>query len=164
MNKKFTKPYLLSVLSSLMLGCVNSHTLQMHELINYRANTPQMAFMDFKITKSRANKEKVTLSNAILGTGEMRAVVVQPETSVQIKAVLKGDNGKVLGEWFLDHPLYRQFEIMNENGKPERRQLDMKEGLVSLRFQQNELQKYLELYRIDENKKSNKIFNVLLKP
>ena len=164
MNLKTLKPYLSGLLSSLLFGCVSSQSLQMHELLNYRANTPQIVFMDFKITKSGTDGEKVTLHNAILGTGELRPMAVQPATPVQIKAVLKGTTGQVLGEWLLEHPLYRQFEVMNQNGTPERRELDMKEGIASLRFQQNELQKNLELYRIDENKKSTKIFNVLLKP
>lgn len=152
------------VTSMVFLSCASSRTIQLHELPNYQAQVPQIVFMDFKIIKSGNSNEKINLVNAIVGTGEMRAVTTQPETVVQIKAVLKGLDNKVLIEWLLDHPLYQQFEVMSENGQPERRKLDINEAVFSLRFQQNPQQQNLELYRVEADKKIRKIFNVILKP
>jgi len=164
MKKHLLPIYFSGIVSMLLSGCVGSHTIQLHELPNYQANVPQIVFMDFKITKSTNNDEKVILSNAIIGTGEMRAVTTQPETAVQIKVVLKGPENKVLSEWFLDHPLHRQFEVMSENGQLERRELDRNEAIFSLRFQQNTQQQNVELYRVEADKKVRKIFNIILKP
>ena len=156
--------HLLIILVAMLTGCVGNNVLKLHKMPNYRANSPLIMFMDFKVVKSGENSEKVTLNNAILGVGEMRPQDMHPETSIQLKAVLKGTNDEVLGEWYLDHPLYKIVEVMNETGKPERVKLDLPEGIVSLRFQQNPQQKNLELYRVEADKTSHKIFNVDLKP
>ena len=155
----------LFVMSILLISnCASTSTLKIHNLPNYQKNSPLIVFMDFKITKV-GETDNVVMSNAILGVGEMRANMVEPTSEIKIKVVLKGDNDETIDEWLVDYPINRSVEIMDEkSGKIERKNLENQEGTLNIKFQQSPKHKMLELYRIDTDKKSTKIFNLSLKP
>jgi hypothetical protein len=123
-----------------------------------------IVFLDFKITKV-GEADNVVMSNAILGVGEMRPNMIESTSEIKVKVVLKGDNDETIDEWLVDYPINRSVELMDEkSGKIERKNLENQEGTVNVKFQQNAKHKSLELYRIEPDKKSTKIFNISLKP
>jgi hypothetical protein len=139
-----------------MCSCASTNTLKIHNLANYQKNSPLIVFLDFKITK---------VGEADNVVGEMRQNMVQTTSQIKVKVVLKGDNDETVDEWLVDYPINRSVEIMDEkSGKIERKNLENLEGTVNVKFQQNAKHKSLELYRIDTDKKSAKIFNISLKP
>lgn len=148
----------------LMCSCASTNTLKIHNLPNYQKDSPLIVFMDFKITKV-GEADNVVMSNAILGVGEMRPNMPETTSEIKIKVVLKGDNDETIEEWLVDYPINRSVELMDEkSGKIERKNLENQEGTVNVKFQQSPKHKSLELYRIDTDKKSTKIFNISLKP
>ena len=148
----------------LTCSCASTNTLKIHNLPNYQKNSPLIVFMDFKITKV-GEADNVVMSNAILGVGEMRPNMAGTTSEIKIKVVLKGDNDETIDEWLVDYPINRSVELMDEkSGKIERKNLENQEGMLNVKFQQNAKHKNLELYRIDTDKKSTKIFNISLKP
>ena len=148
----------------LISNCASTNTLKIHNLPNYQKNSPLIVFMDFKITKV-GETDNVVMSNAILGVGEMRANMVEPTSEIKIKVILKGENDETIDEWLVDYPINRSVELMDEkSGKIERKNLENQEGTLNIKFQQSPKHKMLELYRIDTDKKSTKIFNLSLKP
>jgi hypothetical protein len=147
-----------------MCSCVGTNTLKIHNLTNYQKNSPLIVFLDFKITRV-GETDNVVMSNAILGVGEMRPITSETTSEIKVKVILKGDNDETIDEWLLDYPINRSVEVMDEkSGKIERKNLENQEGTLNVKFQQNTKHKSLELYRIDTDKKSTKIFNISLKP
>ena len=162
MKKETVFPIIALVV--MLTGCVGTNVVKLHKLPNYQANSPLIVFLDFKISKASGNTDKVTINNAIVGVGEMRPQDTHSENPIQIKAVLKATDGAILGEWFFDHPLHREVEVSNEKGAIERKKVEVEEGIINLRFQQNPMQQSVELYRIGADKSIQKIFNLELKP
>jgi hypothetical protein len=149
---------------ALTCSCASTNTLKIHNLANYQKNSPMIVFLDFKITKV-GEADNVVMSNAILGVGEMRPNMIESTSEIKVKVVLKGDNDETIDEWLVDYPINRSVELMDEkSGKIERKNLENLEGTVNVKFQQNAKHKSFELYRIEPDKKSTKIFNISLKP
>jgi hypothetical protein len=149
---------------AIMCSCAGTNTLRIHNLANYQKNSPLIVFMDFKITKV-GEADNVVMSNAILGVGEMRPIMPETTSEIKVKVVLKGDNDETIDEWLVDYPINRSVEVMDEkSGKIERKNLENQEGTLNIKFQQSPKHKSLELYRIDTDKKSTKIFNISLNP
>jgi hypothetical protein len=147
-----------------MCSCAGSNTLKIHNLANYQKNSPLIVFLDFKITKV-GETDNVVMSNAILGVGEMRPNTPETTSEIKVKVVLKGDNDETIDEWLVDYPINRSVEVMDEkSGKIERKNLENQVGTVNIKFQQSPKHKILELYRIDTDKKSTKIFTISLNP
>ena len=158
---------LLTFFFFLMLaGCFSSKPrVTVHALSNYDPKAAhQILFLDFAISRANAGKlERVTLTNSIMGTGELKNLSAQTHTPYQIKLRSYYKTTQASTEESFEHPLFRSIEIADADGTLTRKLTSDSSGHLSVRLPYTPALTKLELYRVTPDEAMQKIYTLQVK-
>ncbi len=106
--------------------------------------------------------ETVELVNAVSGNGKLKnlaAPVHSPYRIVVIPRYPVDDMEKAL---VFEHPLYKSVEVASGDGRLTKQDLNAKEGILSVRIQNDNGLEKVELYSITPGKENIKIYTLNL--
>ncbi len=145
------------------IGCSGARSvLDVKTLPNYDKTAPEhIVFLNFKITEgSKTGSEQVELMNAMAGSGKMKNLsgghVVYPS---YIKAVKSYVDGRQV-EFLYEHPLIKQIEVSTPDGQISKVVETAREGILSIRFQEEKLLKKMELHSVRPGRAVRKIYSL----
>jgi hypothetical protein len=159
--------YLLVILAaSHLAGCSSGQALlEVSKVSGYdKAAAEHIIFLNLKIIdQGKGSNEKVKLMTATAGNGKMKNIRAAVEYPYQIKVLPRYSTSHLELETVFEHPLYRSVEVPNQDGTMSRSVVNSKEGLISLRFQEESTLDRIEIYSVTPERGSVKIYTLNLK-
>ena len=106
--------------------------------------------------------ETVELVNAVSGNGKLRNLTAPVHSPYRILVIPRYPVNDMENELVFEHPLYKSVEVASENGHLTKQNLNAKEGILSVRIQNDNGLKKIELYSITPGKENIKIYTLNL--
>ena len=163
---KSFKRFLTLFFFPILVGCLSSKPqVTVHALPNYNQKAAhQILFLDFAISRANAGKlERVTLTNSIMGTGELKNLNAQAHTPYQIKLRSYYSTAQASTEENFEHPLFRSIEIADADGTLTRKLTSDSSGHLSVRLPYTPALTKLELYRVTPGEGMQKLYTLQVK-
>lgn len=160
-------PSCFSMLLIVLISCQSSYQrLTVHALLNYDNNSShRILFMDFTVNRSGPGKrEYLTLTNSIVGNGEMKNIGKAVHSPYQLKFVRQyADQHPPVAD-SIEHPLLRSIEIADIDGSLTRKLTSELTGNFSIRFPYTTALKKIDFYSVTPDKGAIKIHTIQIKP
>lgn len=157
--------WFLCFLGLCLTACNGSRsTLNVASLLNYNKEVPDhIIFLNFEITAlNRLDGEKVTLTHAVSGSGRIRNLEGHVDDRNYIRVVKRYADGRET-ESAYQHPLFKQSEVSGAEGKISKVDQVLKEGILSIRLQEEKLLERIELLSVTPEKGTKKIYTLKFK-
>lgn len=137
----------------LIAACHSPKKVEVNELFITEQTLPDsIAFLLFKINKNTVDsKSFVQLVNEVHSVGKMKQASSQIITADNYLTLYFYNNKTLLDSIFLDHPLYKHLEYVEENGTPAAKDIELTEAEFFFRWQ---MQTNLNKIRIFETLKN----------
>lgn len=150
-----------------LTGCGSSRqTLAVHSLPNYDAKSVHhVLFLDFIISRPEPGKsEQLSLTNSIVGNGEMKSLGTPAHSPIQIHTVRYYTDNRPPEKDSLDHPLFRSIESSGADGSLSRTLTTDQSGHFSVRFPYVQALKMIRVYSTTPDSGRQELYTLRLKP
>lgn len=156
-----------SLMTIVLISCQSSYQrLAVHALPNYDINAShRILFLDFSISRSGSGKrERLTLTNSIIGNGEMKNIGRALHSPYQLKFVRQYTDQHPPVADSIEHPLLRSLEIADRDGSQTRQLTSERNGNFSIRFPYTTALKKIDVYSVTPDNGNVKIHTIQIKP
>lgn len=157
--------FIILMIGMLLSGCKTAEsTLTMQNVRNYDPGAAShILFLDFRITGGDGKAEKAELVNVVSGNGKLKNVARPVPNPRQMSVVARYATEHEEVPLVFEHPLHKAVEVASEDGKLSKQDMHAKEGILSVRIQQDNGLEKLELYSITPEKGNIKIYTLNIK-
>ncbi|GGB81318.1 hypothetical protein GCM10011325_05980 [Dyadobacter sediminis] len=133
---------------------------------NYdKAVKEHILFMEFDIrTGAKGRQEKVKLVRAVAGNGRTKGLNSPVHGPYRIMMVPRYRSNALEKEFYYEHPLFRSVEVASPGGTLSKASIAAKQGMLSVRIQENADLDRIELFSLTPDKGTTKIYTVYFQP
>ncbi|MCF2493209.1 hypothetical protein [Dyadobacter chenhuakuii] len=155
---------LVMIIGVALTGCKTAEsTLSIRQVRNFDPNAANhILFLDIKISKGKGKMETVELVNAVSGKGKLKNLTAPIHSPYRIHVIPRYLVDDMENALVFEHPLYKSVEVASEDGRLTKQNLNAKEAMLSVRIQNDNGLKKIELYSITPGKENIKIYTLNL--
>jgi len=156
---------LLLISLAIISSCkVSERATGSKEVVRPAQESPKIIFLNYSITENKSNHHyTIELIDKTIVNGKIKKNSNIPITPVMddLAYTVSDKDKMVLEENFIENPLRRTFEFVDDNGQLAKKDVVLDSALFSLRIQLDPKARYVSLARYSGPERENQVLHVL---